>query len=54
MSSKPKYGIVLTSIFKKDLKLAQKRGYDLSLLSNIVGTLLPMGNLWLISTKTIA
>ena len=24
----PKYNIVLTSMFKKDLKLAKKRGYD--------------------------
>ena len=39
MSSQPKYGIVLTSMFKKDLKLAKKRGYDLSLLSNVVNTL---------------
>lgn len=39
MSDKPKYGIVLTSMFKKDLKLAKKRGYDLSLLNNVVDTL---------------
>ena len=39
MSHEPKYGIVLTSMFKKDLKLAKKRGYDLSLLSSVVDTL---------------
>ena len=39
MSNEPKYGIVLTSMFKKDLKLAKKRGYDLSLLISVVDTL---------------
>lgn len=39
MSNEFKYGIVATSIFKKDLKLAIKRGYDLSLLNNVVETL---------------
>lgn len=39
MSNELRYGIVLTSMFKKDLKLAQKRGYDLSLLSRVVDTL---------------
>ena len=39
MSDKPKYGIVLTSMFKKDLKLAKRRGYDLSLLNDVVDTL---------------
>ena len=39
MSNKPKYGIVLTSMFKKDLKLAKKRGYDLYLLNKVVDTL---------------
>ena len=39
MSNKPKYGIVLTSMFKKDLKLAKKLGYDLSLLKSVVDTL---------------
>lgn len=39
MSDEPKYGIVLTSMFKKDLKLAKKRGYDLSLLGSVVDTL---------------
>lgn len=35
MSNKPKYGIVLTSMFKKDIKLAKKRGYDLLKLSQL-------------------
>lgn len=39
MNNEPKYGIVLTSMFKKDLKSAKKRGYDLSLLSRVVDTL---------------
>ncbi len=39
MNNESKYGIVLTSMFKKDLKLAKKRGYDLSLLSNVVDVL---------------
>lgn len=39
MNEKPKYGIVLTSLFKKDLKTAKKRGYDLSLLNDVVDTL---------------
>lgn len=39
MSNKPKYGIVLTTMFKKDLKLAKKRGYDLSLLQSVIDTL---------------
>ncbi len=39
MSNDQKYNIVITSIFKKDLKLAKRRGYDLSLLNNIVDTL---------------
>ncbi len=39
MNEKPKYGIVITSLFKKDLKTAKKRGYDLSLLNNVVNTL---------------
>lgn len=38
-SKKPKYGIVLTSMFKKDLKTARIRRYDLSLLSYVVDTL---------------
>ena len=39
MSNKHKYGIVLTSMFKKDIKLAKRRGYDLSLLDSVVETL---------------
>lgn len=39
MNEKPKYGIVLTSLFKKDLKAIKKRGYDLSLLNEVVDTL---------------
>lgn len=39
MNKEPKYGIVLTSLFKKDLKTAKKRGYDLSLLNDVVDTL---------------
>ena len=39
MSDKRKYGIVLTSMFKKDLKLARKRGYDMSLIGIVVDTL---------------
>lgn len=39
MINKPKYGIVLTSMFKKDIKLAKKRGYDLSLLTDVIDTL---------------
>ncbi len=34
-----KYKIVQTSKFKKDLKIAKKRGYDLSLIGNIVDKL---------------
>lgn len=34
-----KYEIVKTGRFKKDLKLAIKRGYDLSLIGNVVDTL---------------
>ena len=34
-----KYKIVQTGKFKKDLKLAKKRGYNLSLLSTVVDTL---------------
>ncbi len=39
MIEEPKYSIVLTSLFKKDLKTAKKRGYDLTLLNNVVDTL---------------
>lgn len=34
-----KYQIVQTSRFKKDLKIARKRGYDLSLIGTVVDTL---------------
>lgn len=34
-----KYQIVLTSRFKKDLKIAKKRGYNLSLIEYVVDTL---------------
>lgn len=34
-----KYKIVQTGRFKKDLKLAKKRGYDLSLIGFVVDTL---------------
>ncbi len=39
MNNEPKYGIVITSMFKKDLKLIKRRGYDLSLLKAVVDTL---------------
>lgn len=39
MSKKPKYGIVQTSMFKKDLKMTKKRGYNLSLLNDVVDVL---------------
>lgn len=39
MSNELKYSIVITSMFKKDLKSAKKRGYDLSLLKCVVDTL---------------
>ncbi len=39
MNEEPKYGIVVTSLFKRDLKTAKKRGYDLSLLNDVVDTL---------------
>lgn len=34
-----KYNIVMTSLFKKDLKSIKKRGYNLSLLKEVVDTL---------------
>ena len=34
-----KYRIVSTSLFKKDIKLAKKRGYNLSLLDNVANTI---------------
>lgn len=39
MTNKPKYNIVLTSLFKKDLKTVKKRGYNLSLLNDVVDAL---------------
>ncbi len=39
MNEEPKYGVVVTSLFKRDLKTAKKRGYDLSLLNDVVDTL---------------
>ncbi len=39
MNDKPKYSIVLTSMFRKDLKTIKKQGYDLSLLNDVVDTL---------------
>lgn len=39
MSEIPKYRVVLTSMFRKDLKLIKKRGYNLSLLEDVVDTL---------------
>ena len=34
-----KYNIVMTSLFKRDLKSAKKRGYNLSLLNEVVDKL---------------
>lgn len=39
MIEKPTYGIVQTSLFKKDLKAIKKRGYNLALLKEVVDTL---------------
>lgn len=39
MNEEPKYSVVVTSLFKRDLKTAKKRGYDLSLLNEVVNTL---------------
>lgn len=39
MSENIKYGIVVTSHFKKDLKIIQKRGYNLQLLKDVVDTI---------------
>lgn len=44
MSNEPKYDIVLTSMFRKDLKLMKKRGYNLALLDTVV-TMLANGEL---------
>lgn len=35
-----KYRLILTGKFKKSLKLAKKRGLDLSLMDKVVGTIL--------------
>ena len=40
-----KYDIVSTSKFKKDLKLAIKRGYDINLLEFVVDTISKNGSL---------
>ena len=37
--------LVTTSAFRKDLKFAKKRGYDLSLLETVLNTLLEEKNL---------
>lgn len=37
--------VVLSNRFKRDLRLAQKRGYDLALLENVVDTLSRQENL---------
>ena len=39
MNEEPKYNLVLTSLFKKDLKAAKKSGYNLQLLNDVVDTL---------------
>ena len=39
MNDEPKYNLVLTSLFKKDLKTVKKRGYDIQLLNDVVDTL---------------
>ncbi len=39
MNSEHKYGIVPTSMFKKDLKRIKKRGYNLDLLDEVIETL---------------
>lgn len=33
---KPKYKLILTNSFKRDLKQIEKRGYDTSLLDNVI------------------
>ncbi len=38
-NKEPKYRLVLTSLFKKDLKSLKKSGYDLRLLNEVVDTL---------------
>ena len=39
MNDESKYNLVLTSLFKKDLKTVEKRGYDMQLLKNVIDTL---------------
>lgn len=39
MNDKQKYNIVLTSLFRKDLKTMKKRGYDMQLLNDVVDAL---------------
>lgn len=39
MTDEPKYKLVLTSLFRKDLKAVKKRGYNLRLLNDVVDTL---------------
>lgn len=39
MNERNMYNIVLTSLFKKDLKTMKKRGYNLSLMNNVIDTL---------------
>lgn len=39
MNDEPKYNLVLTSLFKRDLKTIKKRGYNLHLLNDVVDTL---------------
>ncbi len=39
MIENPKYKIAMTSMFKKDLKTIRKRGYDLSLMEQVIDTL---------------
>ena len=38
-NKEPKYRLVLTSLFRKDLKALKKSGYDLRLLNEVVDTL---------------
>ena len=39
-NKKPKYGVVPTSLFKKDLKRIRKRGYNISLMDEVVSILM--------------
>lgn len=51
MNDEPKYNLVLTSLFKRDLKTIKKRGYNLHLLNDVVDTL-TWAYLWTKNTKT--